>query len=76
MQTPTQSAPPAMFTIMKRRKSIFPIPATKGAKARMTGTKRVITIARSPYLSKNAWVFSRFFGEKILELGLEKSFGP
>ena len=43
---------------------------------RTMGTKRPSTIARLPYLSKNAWVRSTFSRLNSREFGLSKIAGP
>ncbi|OPX71689.1 MAG: hypothetical protein A4E38_00895 [Methanoregulaceae archaeon PtaB.Bin108] len=48
----TQSIPPMTLYERNHRYFIFPIPARNGAKVRMNGMKRAITMVRPPYFLK------------------------
>ena len=52
---------PTNDQVKKCRRSILPIPATTVMKVRTIGTNRPRTSARAPYLSKKAWVWSKYF---------------
>ena len=47
----TQPTPPITLNARNRRYAIRPTPATVGAKVRMIGTKRAMTIVFAPYFS-------------------------
>ena len=58
---PTQSTAPTKLQRKNRRRGIRVTPATTVMKVRTNGTKRPITSALLPCLSKNTRVWSKYF---------------